>query len=210
MHIINNCADKRTQAAIAIQYGFAARIGEIAAFYKHNYYKHSEKFEEQIFISEGPKNKDFSVRDVSQEISFRKPNFKQKKVKNYKKEIVGVDMFTSFVMRPGEPYLYDIVLNWIASKEYEEPIFLLRQSRLRQLVDGELKKYDPRWSSHWLRQSRAWHIGEATNDPYAVQAILGHGDLNTSLKYVSGLRTSLRKLFTSGKTLGELLGEAIE
>ena len=38
----------------------------------------------------------------------------------------------------------------------------------------------------------------------------GHGDLNTSLKYVSGLRTSLRKAFSGGQTMDELLGKVIE
>jgi len=34
--------------------------------------------------------------------------------------------------------------------------------------------------------------------------------LNTSLKYVSGLRTSLRKLFADGKTMEDYLGKVVE
>ena len=210
IQIIRNCTDKRTQAAIAIQYAFATRIGEIAEHYIHYYYKDSTRFEFVRYISEGPKNKHFAVKDIEKEISFLKPNFKQKKIKKKNEGIVGVDRFTSFVMYAGEPYLYELILNWVLSKKYDEPIFNLKQSRLRALVDAELKRYDRQWSSHWLRQSRAWHIGEVTGDPYAVQAILGHGDLNTSLKYVSGLRTSLRKAFSGGQTMGELLGKVIE
>lgn len=208
--IIKNCEDKRTQAAITFQYAFATRIGEIAEHYIHYYYKKSLKFDSQTYISEGPRNKHFAIKDNLEEISFLKPNFKQKKIKGLHKEIKAVDHFSSFVMRSGEPYLYDLVLAWVKSKGYDEPIFNLKQSRLRQLVDKELKRYDVNWSSHWLRQSRAWHIGEATGDPYAVQAILGHGDLNTSLKYVSGLRTSLRKLFADGKTMEDYLGKVVE
>lgn len=210
INIIKDCTEERTQAAIAIQYVFATRAGELAKAYIHYYYKNSEKFEFVKYVSEGPKNKHFSIKELAKEITFLKPNFKQKKVKKNKKEIVGVDSFTSFVMRSGEPYLYDLVLAWIKSKGFDEPIFNLKQSRLRQLVDAELKQYDKQWSSHWLRQSRAWHIGEATGDPYAVQAILGHGDLNTSLKYVSGLRTSMRNLFKGGQTMEEILGKVVE
>jgi len=210
MHIIEACPEQRTKLAIAIQYAFATRIGELAKEYIHYYYRNTDRFDKQVFVSEGPKNKHFAVKEVEQEISFLKPNFKQKKIKNTDKDIVGVDRFTSFVMRSGEPYLYDLILSWVRGKGYEEPIFDIKQSRLRFLVDAELKKYNVGWSTHWLRQSRAWHIGEATGDPYAVQAILGHGDLNTSLKYVSGLRTSLRKLFSGGKTMEELLGRVVK
>jgi len=210
IQIIKNCDDKRTQAAIAFQYAFATRIGEIAEHYIHYYYKKSIKFNSQTYISEGPRNKHFAIKESIGEISFLKPNFKQKKIKGLHKDIKGVDMFSSFVMFSGEPYLYNLILSWVVSKQYNEPIFSLKQSRLRQLVDKELKKYNSDWSSHWLRQSRAWHIGEATGDPYAVQAILGHGDLNTSLKYVSGLRTSLRKLFVDGKTMEDYLGKVVE
>ena len=208
--ILKNCPDKRTQALIAFQYGFATRAGELAKEYIHYYYKKSEKFEPINFVSEGPKNKHFNIQNNETELTFLKPNFKQKKIKGSDNTIKEVDRFTSIVIKQGEPYLFDLIYSWVKDKQYNESIFDLKQAMIRRLIDKELKQYDGRWSSHWLRQSRAWHIGEATGDPYAVQAILGHGDLNTSLKYVSGLQTSLRSLFNDGKTMDDYLGKVVE
>lgn len=210
MEIIRYCPDSRTQALIAFQYGFATRAGELAKEYNHYYYKYSNKFEPQKYISEGPKNKHFAVKNDGEEITFLKPNFKQAKLKNSDGEVRGVDRFVSFVIKCGEPYLFSIIHDWVKQIPYNEPVFNLKQAMVRRIIDKQLKLHDSDWSSHWLRQSRAWHIGEATGDPYAVQAVLGHGDLNTSLKYVSGLQVSLRKLFVGGKTMEDYLGGVIE
>jgi len=191
MEIIKYCPDSRTQALIAFQYGFATRAGELAKEYI-------------------PKNKHFAVKNNGEEITFLKPNFKQAKLKNSDGEIRGVDRFVSFIIQSGEPYLFSIIYDWLQQVPYNEPIFNLKQAMIRRIIDKQLKLHDSDWSSHWLRQSRAWHIGEATGDPYAVQAVLGHGDLNTSLKYVSGLQVSLRKLFVDGKTMEDYLGGVIE
>lgn len=210
--IIDNCEDPRTQAAIAIQYGFATRVGEIARAYDHYYYSKNSEKETVKFVSIGPKNKDFAVKNMGSELNFLKPNFKQRKVFEDKDKTIieGVDSFTSVVIKDLEPYLFSVIYNWVKSKSFNEVVFDLKHAMLRRVIDRELKKYNSEWSTHWLRQSRAWHIGEATGDPYAVQAILGHGDLNTSLKYVSGLRTSLRKLAVGGKRMNDYLGGVVE
>lgn len=210
--IIKNCQEKRTQISIALQYAFACRVGELANGYKHSYYKKSKRgFEPIIYESEAPKQKHFSISNENTEISFLKPNFKQakliKKDRVTEQQIVtGVDHFPSFLIRTGEPYLFDLIKDYLKTKQYEDPIIDLKQAMLRRIIDKELKKYNPNWSSHWLRHSRAWHIGSITGDPYAVQAVLGHGDLNTSLKYVSKLQRSLRDAFKDGRTMESYLG----
>lgn len=212
INLIKNCDNKRTQIAIALQYSFACRVGELANTYTHYYYKKSKRgFEPIKYVSEGPKYEHFALRDYGNELTFHKPNFKQAKQKKKDKTtgeetIRGVDRFTSILIKSGEPYLFNLVLDWIQSKKYGEPIIDLKQAMLRKIIDTELKKYNPDWSSHWLRHSRAWHIGAVTGDPYAVQAILGHGDLNTSLKYVSNLQKGLRDAFKEGKTMEAYLG----
>jgi len=208
--ILENCVDERTRALIAIQYGFATRAGELASEYIHYYYKDSEEHPFERFVSKGPLKQNFNLQNDGDELTFLKPNFKQKKVKNNEKEISEVDRFTSIVIKKGEPFLFNIIYDWVRSKEYNQPIFDLKQAMIRRLIDKELKQYNSNWSSHWLRQSRAWHIGSATGDPYAVQAILGHGDLNTSLQYVSGLQTSLRTLFNGGKKMEDYLGKVVK
>lgn len=209
--IIKNCQDKRTQIAIALQYAFATRVGELANGYIHYYYKKSKRgFEPIKYESEAPKQKHFNIKNMETEITFLKPNFKQAKQKSQdKNEIVGIDRFTSILIKSGEPYLFDLILAWLKTKRFDDPVLGLRQAMLRRIIDKELKKYDTKYSTHWLRHSRAWHVGEVTGDPYAVQAILGHGDLNTSLKYVSKLQKSLRDAFKDGKTMEDYLGGVI-
>ena len=77
------------------------------------------------------------------------------------------------------------------------------------MISKELKKYNSRAASHWLRHSRACHIAEITGDPYAVQAVLGHADPRTSMQYVSQMRRSIYRAMEGGKTFEDYLGSGV-
>ena len=114
--IINNCTEPRTQAAITFNYIFGCRIGELSTSYIH-FKKTKEQGKQLDYGSDGPRVKDFKTRTNSEgqhELVFTKPNFKQKKILNRKKEQTDIHRFESFVNETWEPHLYNILINWIS------------------------------------------------------------------------------------------------
>lgn len=208
INIIKNSEERKTRDLIAFQYAFGCRAGELAKEYKHRYYRHSKRFDEQVFISKGIANKDFNIKSDN-EISLLKPNFKQAKVKNRDKMITDISKFTTFILRDAEPYLFSLIYNRVVETPFNEPIFNLKESMIRKRIDKELKKYNSTYSSHWLRHSRAKHIALVTGDPMAVQSLLGHSDMNTTMRYISKLDIAFRKAVAGGKTVEDLLGKNI-
>jgi hypothetical protein len=208
INIIKNCENQTTKDLIAFQYTFGCRAGELAKEYTHKYYKTSKRFTQQNYISIGPTNKDFSSNIIG-ELTFRKPNFKQAKIKNRAKEISGISRFSTFVLQSAEPYLYYLIYKRVFSKSSDEPIFDLKESSIRKKIDKELKRYDVNYSSHWLRHSRARHIAELTSDPSAVQSLLGHADMNTTMRYINRLSVAFRKAVSNGQRVEDLLGKRI-
>jgi len=208
LNIIRYCEDKTTKELITFQYVFGCRAGELAREYTHKYYKSSERFDRQDFVSVGAKNSDFNIKD-GEEISFRKPNFKQAKVKGRDKKISDVARFSTFMIRSAEPELFRIVYNKIKEVGYNETIFNIKESMIRKRIDKELKKYDVNYSSHWLRHSRARHIAELTGDPSAVQSLLGHADMNTTMRYINRLSVAFRKAVEGGRKVEDLIGKKV-
>ncbi|MEO5351027.1 MAG: hypothetical protein H7836_15495 [Magnetococcus sp. YQC-3] len=202
--ILLSVKDKRTQALMVYQYVFAARVGELARVYVHRYRVKG------VWVSQGVLVGDLSIRNEGREIVLTKPNFKQAKIVNTADgSVVDISKFSVPFMVNMEPEFAGIILGWVKGRNPIEPLFDIQEAMMRKLIRREfrLQGFD-RYSSHWLRQWRAWHIGELTGDPYAVQAILGHSDLNTSLAYVSGLSKALRDLDRDNKTFDSLLGKS--
>jgi len=197
--------DPRTQALIAYEYAFAFRAGELASNYIHKY----KRF--KAWSSTGPRIIDLSIKKEIGEITLNKPNFKQTKIRNSKtKALEDVKRFSVLLLESLEPQIYNIVLNWARTKKLNDPLFNIKERRIRQLIKQEFERQGYyQFSSHWLRQWRAWHIGEATGDPYAVQAVLGHADLRTSIFYVSKLTKSFRDIAARGLTFAQMLGEGV-
>lgn len=209
--IILNCIDKRTQAAIAFDYGFGCRVGELAKDYTHHRKKVGEK-KEKDYVSQGPIIADFKTRinvNGEKELVFKKPNFKQKMEVNRQKQRVDISRFETFINEKWEPWLFEIILKWIINKPLDANIFDIRERSLRYYIDKELKKYNSDYASHWLRHARGSDIAEITQDPYAVQAILGHGDIRTSMRYVNKLAASLYKSMQGRNGFEDVLGRSI-
>ena len=196
--IILECKDKRTQALIAYQYGVGARAGELGYYYLHYYNDGPQR-------STGLKRKDVTYTDEI--IRIKHPNFKQKDRQAY---------WPASIMKENEAWLYDIILDWLFNgqnypKTYnKDPTFLfpITRTRICSLIDEELKKYDPHYSTHWIRHSRATHIGEITGDPMAVKMLLGHARIKTSMQYVHYTEAVIKRRL-GNKSFEDVLGKAV-
>jgi site-specific recombinase XerD len=196
--IILSCKVERTQALLAFQYCLGARVGELAKKYKHVYIVDGEK---NYVITKGIKRTDINLTEDM--IRINKPNFKQKK-----RSLEDMDYNRGFVSKKNEEWLYNIIYDWL-DKHREEYVFDIEQSRICELIDKELKKYDPKYSTHWIRHARASHIGELTADPMAVKDILGHGSVDTSMQYVHYSEALLRRRL-GNDSFEKVLGKSLD
>jgi len=179
--IILSCPDKRTQALLAFQFGGAGRAGELAYAYSHR--EATGKYPAPASDSEGIKVSSFVVGPDF--LSWFAPNFK-----NHGKARRRVELFLE------EDWLYEIIKAWLDFRVGETFLFDIKQSRIKGLIDAELKRYNRAWSSHDIRHCRATFIAEKTSNPYLVKEALGHSRLDTSTFYVSVNRDLMRqKLF---------------
>ena len=175
----------------------AARVGEMANTYKHSKHKKKRGYEKLVkikeYTTEGLQRDQFFETDDG--LRWEAPNFKNAR-KTKKK---------AWLSKTSEGWLYIILLGWLKKTEKARFVFKLGERRIRQLVDAELKKYDEAWHTHCLRHSRATHIAEISSDPFVVQAVLGHGRLETSSRYVNIAEERLRQKL-AGRPFEELLG----
>lgn len=200
--LIQDCQDKKTQALMAYSYGFACRAGELADKYGH---RKKINMQTRYFITEGSKVGDVLVREIPPEIELSKPNFKQHHFDSIKQEFV-LEKYPVFVNKEFEEWLYNIILEWRNTRK-DATLFRFKHSAIRSRIDKELKKLDKRYSSHWLRHSRASHIADITRDPFAVKALLGHKRVETSMRYISGLKSKIYDIVKPGTTFGDYLGK---
>jgi len=202
--IILACQDKKTKALLAYCYGFGCRAGELADKYYHRKYVNMHT---QYFLTEGSKISDVLTRDFPPEIELMKPNFKQHGFDKTTNQVV-LEKYPVFVNKDFEGWLYDIILDWkTTGKHPTQALFRFKHSAIRSRIDKELKKVDRRYSSHWLRHSRASHIADITRDPFAVKALLGHKRVETSMRYISGLKSKIYDVVKPGTTFGDYLGK---
>lgn len=203
--IILACKDKRTQALIAFQYAMGSRAGELAKEYKHIVQKKKKRLKKMVkvkdFISTGILRESFFQTEDS--LDWECPNFKNKKRR----------VKRGYVMRKSEAWLYKILLAWLddwkpTAKNDGKYLFDIKASRIKSLIDTELKQYNSTWFSHCLRHSRATHIGEVTMDIFSVQDILGHGRMETSRAYVSMSKQVLKDRLGS-KSFESVLGKKV-
>jgi len=200
--IIMGCRSPRTRALIAFQFVMGNRAGELARDYIHTVQKMRGKGRHKhlavigSYKSRGIRRDGFTRTKYG--LRWETPNFKNR----------GKTKKTGFILRDNERWLYKILVRWLRRRQGKKYLFNLRKTRIKQLIDEELKKHDESYHSHCLRHSRGTMIGELTGDPYVVQAVLGHADINTSSKYVSIAPKRIREKL--GKTpFEEALGEKI-
>lgn len=182
--IIESCVNQRTQALLAFQYAMGNRAGELAKTYDHGKYKWDKEKLKAIkvgtFKSKGIQRDQFFETDDG--LEWVSPNFKN----------AGKDTKRAWIRKENEPWLYNILKSWLQKRKESKYIFNLKERRIKQLIDNELKRYDPELHSHSLRHSRATHLADITGDPYLVQAVLGHARLETSAKYVNVAKERLK------------------
>lgn len=216
--IIVDCPNPRTQALLAFDYGFGCRAGELAREYMHFHQKLLDKKTKKraprvfMYASKGSQAKDLELRTNKfgqTELTFIKRNFKQKGIFDKEGKRSDIAKYESFVNEFWEPWLYEILVKWVTNKKLDSDLFDLKESRIRYYINTELRKYNPKYSTHWLRHSRGYDIAELTQDPYAVQAVLGHGDIRTSMHYVNRMSASLYKVMEGGKRFEDVLGRTV-
>lgn len=202
--IILECKDKKTQALLAYTYGFACRAGELADKY---YHRKEVLMQTKYFLTEGSKVSDVLIRDFPPEVELMKPNFKQHQFDSTTQTVI-LEKYPVFVNKDFEEWLYNIILDWkLNGKHPKQALFRFKHSAIRSRIDKELKKVDVRYSSHWLRHTRASHIADITRDPFAVKALLGHKKVETSMRYISGLKSKIYDVVKPGTNFGDYLGK---
>jgi len=203
-NIIVNTEDRKTRALLAFQYGFGCRAGELAREYLHKHYIDGEEIMYHC-IMKGPRVGDVSIKSILPEVEFSKPNFKQH-IWDADKELFSIPKINVFVNAKFEGWLYDIIVDWVADRNDFEPLFPFKDSAIRMRIGKRLKEYDSRYSPHWLRNARGSHVADITRDVFAVKDLLGHKRIETSLKYISGLRNKLYDVVKPGETFEDHLG----
>jgi len=212
------CQDKETRAVLAYSYAFGCRIGELSRQYIHYNQKLAVKRTRQRekrtleYISRGALVEDLGTRINrfdQKELTFIKPNFKQKAIVDRDGIRTNVAKFESFVNESWEKWLFDILVGWVIGRPPKDDLFHLNQSRMREVLTTEMRKYNSEYTPHWLRHSRGYDIAEITQDPYAVQAVLGHSDIRTSMHYVNRMTASLYKAMEGGKNFDDILGRSL-
>lgn len=169
-HIIASVPDLRVKAMVAVQYGLAARAGELVA------YTHTNGSETPgLLKSNIVKQKGVYACAI--------PNFKNAK-----------QLFKKPYISPKEEFLFEPFKEWVNASG--EQVFPLRISRYRKLVDDVLPDG---FSTHALRHSRATHLAEMFGfSAYQIQAFLGHARLDTSAIYVARDLSRSKNLLEAG------------
>lgn len=154
--IVNGIADPRLRAMVAVQYGLAARAGELIA------YKHTS-------LKQTPGLLKSNITQVGGVWICPIPNFKNKK-QEFKRPYIS----------PKEEFIFAPFNFWVG--HCSEQVFDLHVSQWRGLVKSVLPQG---LASHSLRHSRATHLAEIFGfSAFEIQAFLGHARLDTSAIYV--------------------------
>ena len=180
--IIKMPMEWRTRSLITFQYASGCRIGELLQ------YKHLRSKEVTAGLLKS------KIKVTEKEIAWSMPNFK---VKNESKQTKY-----PFVLK-NETIFWNVIKIWLqGSKKYGvqpcgEQVFDLRQSRARQLIREQIKKYAKKTgkshlnshASHALRRSRGTHLAEIFKyDAYEIMDALGHSSLQSGVHYVATAR----------------------
>jgi len=169
--IVENCKDRRTRALIAMQYAFNARVGELSMEYRHRYVVGKKNPMIETKVVQGLTVKDFY--DNPKYIEVHLPNFKNTRLT---RKVVRLT-------KGGESWLLTPIVEWINSKRGMH-VFDIQQCRIRGLIDKELKKYHPAYSTHCLRHSRCTHLHSKFGySAYEIKESAGHARLETSAQY---------------------------
>jgi integrase len=154
--IVNSIASPRLSAMVAVQYGLAARAGELIT-YQHT----SQKQTPGLLKS--------NITQVGGVWICPIPNFKNAK-QEFKRPYIS----------PKEDFIFRPFKFWF--DQCDEQVFDLRVARWRELVKGVLPLG---LASHSLRHSRATHLAEVFGfSAFEIKAFLGHARLDTSAIYV--------------------------
>lgn len=83
------------------------------------------------------------------------------------------------------------------------------RNRLRYLMELEGRPVVERFSPHGLRQACATHLYERGVDLVAIQQLLGHWTVSSTMRYVRPSATFIEDAYRRAvtTTLGELTGE---
>lgn len=174
----------RTRALIICQYAIGARIGELV-YYNHKILsrearKHKRENPGYIWqesdyektITNGLLK--INIKENDRAISMILPNFKNKKQ----------TIKAGFILKEQEKWMYEPFKEYLQTIDNEQPLFNFSARWARELVGSRLKKYNPTWSSHNLRHSRATNLIIDLNVPIErAKKLLGHASLESTMVY---------------------------
>ncbi len=187
--IIEDCKDKRTRSLIAFQYAMGNRAGELAYEYDHTQRK------DKATTPGMRRDRFFETEDG---LEWESPNFKNAKQPKKK----------AWISKHNEPWLYRVLQRWLKRRAGKKWLFNVKHSRIRGLIDEELKKYDKELHSHCLRHSRATHLGDLSGDIFVVKEVLGHARVDTTSRYINVARRRLKEKL-GNKKFEDVLGKKV-
>jgi len=180
--LILTCPDKECQAAMAIQYVLACRLGEL-------FPKDFDKYHSDGLLVDSFQNY---------------PSYWQVSVANFKQRKKKLVMKNGFILKEGENWLSDICLNWRkeAIDKGRRELFTVSPEGMRKRIKKSLAgagydvKAQKTVSSHNLRDSRADHLLKLFGfNILDVQKTLGHANLKTTSEYIdSSVDERVKKL----------------
>jgi len=212
--IIIDCPNSRTKALIAFQYATGCRIGELLS-YTHKVLKKEIKKLSREYLRKGLtlKRTDndyyyFETRGLLKKmVKVKESNefgrYLDIALNNFKAS--SIKFKNAFVLEKTEKWLYDALVNWVNSlPDFQHKVFTLRISRASELVDKELKKYNEKYSTHYLRHSRLTHLSELYDlNVYEIKTIAGHSSIIPSLTYVHIHKKDVLRKFIGKNGVGE-------
>lgn len=162
---ITEAKDPRTKALISFQYFFGRRAGELARDYKHK-----EETKEGLLMEH--------IHEYPYKFTIRMPNFKNPKNPYLNNPLPKMSNI------PLERFLIEKIVYWINANKNSKYLFNIRKTRIRDLIDAELKKQRPEASTHWLRHSRITLLTEDYEWTLSqVQKFIGHGWIESTAHY---------------------------
>ncbi len=170
--MLQEIGDIRTKALVALQYGCAARIGEIIPFRSRTDYLHADGSKPETRQLPGVRKADITTMDY---YSFVRLNTlkNQKARQRYSAPIMKSEA------KPLGSLLWNSIKEWMDFHD-GETLFPVQGRTARKLIKDSIGL-----SSHYLRHSRLDHLRVVYNyDEFDLMKVAGHSSMRSTMIYL--------------------------
>jgi len=184
--VANPAIELRTRAMVVAVYACGCRSGEMFR-YKHRKMLAEVRRARRTNKIETLTDKDYAVTytegltignvtETERSLKLAIPNFKNRKLTDK----------AGIILKDSEKWMYDVFMEYFNSIEFKFPhnmVFPISATYARLFIDAALKTQDPRYSSHWLRHSRATELVPKT-DIDTLRKYMGHSSMESTGIYL--------------------------